>query len=179
MSNAPSTTFVFGPFYLDPARRSLSREGQPVLLTPKEYDTLWVLVAAGGRVVDKEELIAQVWRDSYVGDGSLARNISVLRKSLGEEVIETLPRRGYRITLTVASVLVEAGSTAAKPAPVAEVAPSAGQESAAVLEPTPRRKRRFLVGFAVAAVLVIGLIGSHFFAINAANASHSPATANA
>lgn len=70
-------------------------------MTPKEFDTLLVLVEARGRVVDKDELISRVWPDSYVGDGSLARNISVLRKALGDEVIQTHRGRGYRITAPV------------------------------------------------------------------------------
>lgn len=99
-------SFVFPPYRLDPDERRVSRNGEVVSLTPKEFDTLLALVEAGGRVVEKEELIARVWPDSYVGDGSLARNISVLRKALGEEVIETLPKKGYRINVPVRRVEV-------------------------------------------------------------------------
>jgi DNA-binding winged helix-turn-helix (wHTH) protein len=178
MTDAP-TMFVFGPFSMDPARRSLSREGQPVPLTPKEYDTLWVLVAAGGKVVDKETLMSEVWRDSYVGDGSLARNISVLRKALGEEVIETLSRRGYRITLPVALVPVDVGPSVLQAAQAEEVVSSRSENSFAVLEPAPPPRRRWLVGSAVAAGLLIVFAASRFFAINAAKANHSPAAASA
>src|SRR5579863_5391481 len=178
MTDAPSMTFVFGPFRMDPARRSLSREGHSIPLTPKEYDTLWVLVAAGGKVVDKETLIAKVWRDSYVGDGSLARNISVLRKALGEEVIETLSRRGYRITLPVAVLLVDAGPSVMKAAQPEEVVSSRSEDAAAGLEPAPPPRRRWLVGSTVAAGLLVVLAASRFFAINAANANLSPASAS-
>src|SRR5580698_6429528 len=104
MTESKIATFIFPPYRLDPGQRLLSRDGQPVPLTPKEFETLLVLVEAAGKVVEKEELISRVWPDSYVGDGSLARNISVLRKVLGEDVIETFPRRGYRLTLPVTSV---------------------------------------------------------------------------
>jgi DNA-binding winged helix-turn-helix (wHTH) protein len=97
MGATSTSVFTFDHFRLDPAQRLLSQDGQPLALTPKEFDTLVVLVEAGGRVVDKEELLARIWPDSYVGDGSLARNISVLRKALGEDVIETHRGRGYRI----------------------------------------------------------------------------------
>lgn len=126
-----STIFIFPPHRLDPGERRLSRDGEVVPLTPKEFDTLLVLVEAGGRVVGKEELIARVWPDSYVGDGSLARNISVLRKALGEEVIETLPKKGYRITLPVSRVEAEGMPAVVEtepvgqptlPAPTAEIA---------------------------------------------------------
>ena len=115
-------SFVFPPFHLDPDERRVSRNREVVPLTPKEFDTLLVLVEAGGRLVEKEELISRVWPDSYVGDGSLARNISVLRKALGEDVIETLPKKGYRISLPVSRVEV-----APKPAMVENAKEPDGQ----------------------------------------------------
>jgi DNA-binding winged helix-turn-helix (wHTH) protein len=107
MSNG--IAYVFPPYHLDPAQRLLTRDGQPIYLTPKEFDTLLALVEAAGTMVEKEALIARVWPETFVGDGSLARNISVLRKALGGEVIETLPRRGYRLTVPVTVVEVNAG----------------------------------------------------------------------
>jgi|SRR5579872_1453839 len=104
MGDTSTSIFAFRPFHLDAAQRSLTRDGQPIALTPKEFDTLLVLVEAGGKVMSKEGLLRQVWPDSYVGDGSLARNISVLRKALGDGVIETLPRRGYRVAVPVSIV---------------------------------------------------------------------------
>ena len=101
MSRSGQQVVIFGPFRLSVEERSLSRAGRPLPLTPKEFDTLVALVEAEGRVVRKEDLLARVWPDSYVGDGSLARNISVLRKTLGEGVIETLPRRGYRLAAPI------------------------------------------------------------------------------
>ena len=103
--------FAFGIFHLDPERRALSRNGQPLALTPKEFDTLQALVKAEGRLVEKENLLTQIWSDCHVGDGSLARNISVLRKTLGEHIIKTIPRHGYRlavpVTLIPATALTE------------------------------------------------------------------------
>ncbi len=101
MNNRDRIPYIFGPFRLDAEERKLSRDGTLITLTPKEFDTLLTLVEAAGRVVSKEELIGRVWPDSYVGDGSLARNISVIRKALGEDVVETVPRRGYRLAVPV------------------------------------------------------------------------------
>lgn len=115
MGDTNTSVFAFHPFHLDPAKRLLSRDGQSIALTPKEFDTLQVLVEARGSVVGKEELIARVWPDSYIGDGSLARNISVLRKALGEEVIETHRGRGYRITRSVVLTDGFSGSSALAP----------------------------------------------------------------
>ena len=93
--------YRFGRFRFDPAERSLSRDGEPVLLMPKAIDTLAVLLERRGEVVEKAELMKLVWPDCVVEEIGLARNISLLRKALGEDAenyIETVPRRGYRFT---------------------------------------------------------------------------------
>jgi DNA-binding winged helix-turn-helix (wHTH) protein/TolB-like protein len=99
-------SYEFGPFRLDPAERLLLREGEPVPLEPKVFDTLVLLVRNGGRLLGKEELIDNVWPDAVVEEGSLTRNISALRRALGEgedglRYIETVPRRGYRFVAGV------------------------------------------------------------------------------
>lgn len=89
----------FGPFTYDPAQRILFRAGEPVPLVPKLADTLHVLLERRGTVVEKSELMRLVWPDAVVEESGLARNISLLRKALGdesEEFIQTVPKRGYR-----------------------------------------------------------------------------------
>src|SRR5579864_7742834 len=130
MHDASTSVFAFPPFRLDPAQRSLSRDGQPIPLAPKEFDTLLVLVEAGGKVVDKQELIARVWPNTFVGDGSLARNISVLRKALGEEVIQTHRGRGYRITRPVVLTNALSVSSAFAPSQIGKAVPVALGEPA-------------------------------------------------
>lgn len=91
----------FGPFEYDPQQRLLFRAGETVQLEPKAIDTLHVLIERRGRVVEKAELMKLVWPDTVVEEVGLARNVSLLRKALGDEgaespYIETIPRRGYR-----------------------------------------------------------------------------------
>ena len=91
----------FGPFRYDTAQRLLFRDDGMVPLVPKAIDTLHVLLERRGRVVEKAELMKLVWPDTVVEDVGLARNISILRKALGDEgaespYVETIPRRGYR-----------------------------------------------------------------------------------
>lgn len=89
----------FGPFRYDPGQHVLFREGEIVPLPPKAVDTLHALLDRRGRVVDKDELMKLVWPDTTVEEVGLARNISLLRKALGdagESYIETIPKRGYR-----------------------------------------------------------------------------------
>ncbi len=98
--------YEFGPFRIDLAKRLLLREGVPVPLAPKAFETLLALVEKAGEAVKKEDLLNEVWPDSFVEEGSLTRNVSVLRKVLDEgraahEYIETLPRVGYRFVSRV------------------------------------------------------------------------------
>ncbi|HEX5736027.1 MAG TPA: alpha/beta fold hydrolase [Blastocatellia bacterium] len=98
--------YEFGPFRLDTAQHTLTREGEKIAVPPKAFDTLLVLIENKDRVMDKGELLKVIWPDTFVEDANLAVNISVLRKLLGErddggQYIETIPRRGYRFAATV------------------------------------------------------------------------------
>ena len=75
----------FGPFRYDWEQRLLFREGETVPLAPKVAETLRVLLERHGTVVEKAELMREVWPDTTVEEIGLARNISQLRKALGDE----------------------------------------------------------------------------------------------
>jgi TolB-like protein/thioredoxin-like negative regulator of GroEL len=101
--------YEFGPFRVDTAERLLLREGTPVPLTPKAFETLLRLIQNSGHVVEKDELMREVWPDTYVEEANLTQNVFTLRKVLGEgrggrQYIETVPRRGYRFTAAVKEV---------------------------------------------------------------------------
>lgn len=94
-------TYEFEDFYLDAAHRMLYRRGKTVALKPKVVETLVALVDRNGEVVSKEELIRQLWGDSFVEESNLTQNIYLLRKVLGnctdgQPFIENFARRGYR-----------------------------------------------------------------------------------
>ncbi|HEX8723106.1 MAG TPA: transcriptional regulator, partial [Pyrinomonadaceae bacterium] len=106
MSSPFRHLYEFGPFRLDATERVLLRDGGTVRLTPKEFDTLLALVRGGGRVMSKEELLKEIWPDTFVGEATLAQNVFTLRRALGEAeggapFIETVPRRGYRFAVKV------------------------------------------------------------------------------
>ena len=89
---------LFGPYRLEIGLGRLLRDGQPVPLTPKAFDVLLALIERRDRVVDKAELMKEVWPDSFVEEANLSQTIFVLRKTLGEQpdgqrFIETVPRR--------------------------------------------------------------------------------------
>jgi serine/threonine-protein kinase len=99
-SGQNNTSYQFDAFEVDPVRRLLLRDGKTIALKPKVFETLLVLVRNSGRVMDKDELMQQVWPDTVVEDVNLAHNISLLRKALGQRADEnrfiiTVPGRGY------------------------------------------------------------------------------------
>ena len=97
MIGRPENRFYsFGVFRVDPVERLLFKEDREVALTPKAFDTLLVLIENCSHVLTKQELMHKVWPDSFVEENNLAQNISTLRKTLGENYIQTVPRRGYR-----------------------------------------------------------------------------------
>jgi DNA-binding winged helix-turn-helix (wHTH) protein len=98
--------YAFGPFLLDPIRRSLTRRGIPVALKPKPFDALCYLVENPGRVVSKDELLSALWPGRVVEEGNISQTIFTLRKALNdggdtEGFIVTAPGRGYRFTAEV------------------------------------------------------------------------------
>jgi adenylate cyclase len=90
---------TFGPFRLDQPGRRLMHGGLEVRLNGRAFDVLCALVAAGGEIVAKQTLFQQVWPGRTVDENNLQVQISTLRKALGNDVIGTVPGRGYRITI--------------------------------------------------------------------------------
>jgi pimeloyl-ACP methyl ester carboxylesterase/class 3 adenylate cyclase len=91
--------YDFAGFRIDATERLLLSGSGTVSLTPKAFDTLLFLVENSGRLVSRDELLSAVWPDTFVGENTLAQNISTLRKVLASDdapLIETIPRRGYR-----------------------------------------------------------------------------------
>src|SRR2546423_645149 len=112
MSRQVRHLYEFGPFRLDPEKPCLWRNGEPVPLTPKAVETLLVLIQQNGKLVEREALMSAIWPDTFVEDGNLNFNVSMLRKALGtdeggEQYIQTVPRHGYRFSADVREVTEE------------------------------------------------------------------------
>jgi DNA-binding winged helix-turn-helix (wHTH) protein/Tol biopolymer transport system component len=109
-----------GAFTLDRHARKLMRDGKVVALPARAVDALAYLIAHRDRIVEKDELIAAVWRDVAVTDDSLVHAISVVRRTLGDDpthasFIETIPRRGYRFVGDIDADITSAATPAAPP----------------------------------------------------------------
>lgn len=181
MTRTARQYYEFGDFRIDVEERLLLRDGRLVPLTPKVFDTLLVLVENSGHILSKGEVMKAVWPDSIVEEANLTKNISTLRKALGEtpnshQFIETIPWRGYRFLAGVrevedeiADLIVEERTRSCvlieQEQETGESSRQAGFELATIVEPVPqgreaggeagRRVRAEIV--AVSAALVIAI----------------------
>ena len=189
--------YEFGPFRLDVTERLLLRNGEPVPLPPKVFDTLLALARHSGRVVEKDELMQMVWPDTFVEENNLNQNVSALRKALGEgaggqKYIETVPKRGYRFVAVVNEAWEESSGLApeklTKPGPAIEeekegrgagVAGSAneGQEGLAPVAFPSRRRRLVPIAVAICTLLAGAVAALSYLWFAGRSARVSPATA--
>jgi TolB-like protein/DNA-binding winged helix-turn-helix (wHTH) protein len=140
---ASRVRYSFGPFQLDPTEHRLLRDGRDLRLTPKVFEMLVLLVERHGLLVTKDDLMKALWPETFVEEATLARNVSLLRKALGEasgqeesQYIETVSKRGYRFIAEVVEVTES---------PAADVRPSSWWE----------RRRRFVL--AAVGLLLVGI----------------------
>src|SRR4249920_2877361 len=115
--NAAKIQYEFNNFRLDPQQRLLlsGKEGRPIPVAPKVFDTLLYFVERRGELLDKTTLMKAIWPNIVVEENSLNQNISALRRVLGESpgehrFIVTEPGRGYRFVADVRTVTVGAPS---------------------------------------------------------------------
>jgi Tol biopolymer transport system component/DNA-binding winged helix-turn-helix (wHTH) protein len=139
----------FGPFTIDLSERELRRDGAAVALPPKVFDLLALLVGRAGKLVTKDDLMRELWPDSFVDEANLTQNVFTLRRALGDgdggtKYIETVPRRGYRFV-----------------APLTAAPPAAGHQAPAPPVAPPVSRRRVLAPAALVvavALVVTGLV---------------------
>ena len=108
----PEGIYAFGEFRIEALARTLRRGEEIVTLNRRAFDVLLYFVQNPGRVLTRDELLKNVWPDTYVDENSLAQSISVLRRALDEKpgdnsYIVTLPGRGYQFVAPVQIVATE------------------------------------------------------------------------
>src|SRR6185369_7922549 len=162
-------------FVVDPVRRVLLRDGEPVAVTPKAFSILLALLEKSGQVVTKQELIERIWPNTFVTEANLTQNVSSLRKALGERAndgndrrfIVTVPGRGYSLALT--AVPVEEAAEAAEAAeleetrgetPIAAPAPPFPETAAAPPPALPQRPKRSRLAPAALVLGVLAAVGA-------------------
>ncbi len=127
--------YQFGDFQVDPLARTLRRRDLVVTLNRRAFDVLVYLLQHSGRVLSRDELLKNVWPDTFVDENSLAQSISALRRALEEKpgdnsYIVTLPGRGYQF---VSQVKVLASLASENPALVPDSASVRPDPTAGVL----------------------------------------------
>jgi DNA-binding winged helix-turn-helix (wHTH) protein/Flp pilus assembly protein TadD/predicted negative regulator of RcsB-dependent stress response len=98
--------YRFYEYTVDPLARTLKRNEEDVALTRRSFDLLLYLVQNSGKILNKDELLKQIWPDTFVDENSLAKSVSVLRKALDDASVErsfilTLTGRGYQFAAPV------------------------------------------------------------------------------
>jgi DNA-binding winged helix-turn-helix (wHTH) protein/tetratricopeptide (TPR) repeat protein len=165
--NADSkVVYEFGPFHMDPEKQVLLRDGELIAVTPKAFETLLVLVRRSREIVSKEELLKEIWPDSFVEEANLSQHIFKLRKALGdtlegERYIVTLPGRGYRFSIPVITI-TEGGE-----APIAQVRSRDRTmveepelvETQPVRPPPARSRQKWLLRSGAAAAIAVAGLG--------------------
>jgi DNA-binding winged helix-turn-helix (wHTH) protein len=98
---AASTEVSFGPFRLLPTQFLLLEGDKPVSLGSRALEILIALLERPGELISKQDLMARVWPDVFVGPANLTVHISALRRALrdgrdGNRFIINIPGRGYK-----------------------------------------------------------------------------------
>lgn len=155
--------YRFGKFTVDADQKVLWCDGQPVRVTPKVFDTLLILLQNPRRIIEKAELMNQLWPDVFVEETNLTFNVQQLRKALGDSAqqpiyIETVPRRGYRFIAEVEEGLSASVPTADQRFELAEPGEAQIQKVAQVGADVPAGKQSFWP-FSAPRGLMLSLIG--------------------
>jgi DNA-binding winged helix-turn-helix (wHTH) protein/TolB-like protein len=171
--------FQFGEFQINAKAHTLRREEETVTLNYRAFDVLLYFVQNPGRVLTRDELLKNVWADTYVDENNLAQSISALRRALEEKpgdnsYIVTLPGRGYQFVAPVRAVrqeslaIVTDAATAANNGPGGIIFQQQTIRTSVVTEgkqqpslPGPRRRTevRLIAALAIAVIAVAGIYG--------------------
>jgi two-component system KDP operon response regulator KdpE len=101
-AEAVPSVLTIGPLMIDAANHSASMDGQPMHLTRREFDLLWMLASHRGRLVTQQMILRAIWGPAHVEDSQYLRvYIRQLRLKLGDDAanprfIATEPGIGYR-----------------------------------------------------------------------------------
>jgi DNA-binding winged helix-turn-helix (wHTH) protein len=109
INGSADTSILFGSFRLLPRQRLLMEGDKPVRLGSRAFDVLIALLERPGELISKEDLMARVWPNTFVGPANLAVHISALRRALndgreGNRYVVNIPGRGYRFVEPVTIV---------------------------------------------------------------------------
>ena len=116
MTQQNSSAFLFDDFRIEPATFRAFKADNTIQLEPKALRLLIFLIENRGRLIEKEELLDEIWNGTHVTENALVREVGKLRKTLGDDpktpkYIETVHTRGYRFIAEVAITSVSESLT--------------------------------------------------------------------
>lgn len=163
----------FGRFRLDAQKKILWHEDEPINLPLKEIELLCVLTESS-QLVTKDEILNRVWQDSFIEESNLSSHIYRLRKMFAkygesEEIIQTVPKRGYRFMGEVISfsatpdLLIEKKTLTQTL--IEEIDEEPFEPSIKQLPPAPKQNRWWIAGLAIL-VLMVGGLAYYFYSQN-------------
>lgn len=149
----------FRGFVLDEPEHRLVKDGVEISLPPKAFEVLKFLAARPQQLVSYQEIMDAVWPDTFVEEGNLRLSVHTLRKALGIDLIETVPRRGYRFKVETRIVPRLTDPSEQPPAALESVA-----SGRAVIEPQAgRQKLRNNAAFSLVLIFLVGAAGIALF----------------
>jgi TolB-like protein len=130
MEGDQKAIYRFDRFTLDLVRGMLlAEDGSELSLRPKSFALLHHFVVNAGRLVDRDELMQTVWPGIFVTDDSIAQCITEIRRALGgdgQRLLRTIPRRGYRLAVSVSTADSAKVAVASESSITPEPAPPSG-----------------------------------------------------
>ncbi|MDQ3130844.1 MAG: winged helix-turn-helix domain-containing protein, partial [Acidobacteriota bacterium] len=181
MNESQPQNYEFGDFRVDPSKRLLiTGDGEPVPLTPKVFDLLLYLVRHAGKLIEKDELMTEIWADTIVEENNLSQNISILRRALGEKrgenhFIATVPGRGYKF---VASVEVQSSKSEVQSLKSLEIPDSRFQIPDSFAEDqkpkTKNQNPKLIIGLTVLGILALSSLGFYLWRENTKSVGNAP-----
>ncbi len=179
--------FEFEGFRLDAGKRLLKKgNGEQLAVTPKVFDTLLYLVQNSGKVVEKDELMREIWPDAIVEENNLSQNISILRRILGEKpgegrFIATVPGHGFRFVPTVREMppedLATLGDLSSEETGSDEDRSDISdleKESGSNLKPTVYKTKHFRFALLTVFLLGLGTLGFYLWSESTKQGNASP-----
>jgi Tol biopolymer transport system component/DNA-binding winged helix-turn-helix (wHTH) protein len=160
---------------------NVRKAGETRKITPRSFEVLLYLVRNRGRVVEKQELFEQIWRENFVSDNALTRVVREIRQVIGDDAaapryIETVPKRGYRFIAEVENLERESNGFERQ----TDVVRDRGKLSAAPEDDqsakSPRNSKILYLAPAAAFLLLIVAAGAWLVFRPAASVSDSAAT---
>lgn len=155
----------FGDFCLDIKEKLLAQGEKTIPLTPKVFELLVLFLENHGRLLEKDEIIQKLWKDSFVEESNLTFNIRQLRKILEDNAqkpkyIETVWGHGYRFIASVQKVVRDTSAPKVDEVSVSQVEENSAKKLSEINKNAQNEQKNLFTkyGVVVAIVIILSII---------------------